>query len=352
MSTIKPLPPEFDINDIEILKKTNKANIALAGLNGLIYSLPNYELLLQPLTVREAVASSEIENIRTTTLDLLQAEIIGETASLPKAQKETLFYKNALMMGYQAIKTNQFLSTNSIVDIQSILEPNKPGIRTQMGTVIADGYGNVVHKPPQHETEIRDLMQNLDNYMNENHADIDPLIKLAIGHYQFESIHPFYDGNGRTGRIIMILYLVLVKRLDYPVLFLSGYLLSHKADYYRLLQEVRTLGKWKEWVLYILDGIILQSEETTIKVKQISNLKLKWKKLLKEKYPQLYTIEVLDYLFGHAFYTQTHMESKLSISRPTVVKYMKNLMQDGIVQDKKVGKERLFFIPEFIGILS
>jgi Fic family protein len=352
MSNISPLPPDFDSNDVEILKKTNRANIALAQLNGLIYALPNYELLLQPLTVREAVASSEIENIRTTTLDLLQAEIIGETASLPTAQKETLYYKNALMQGYQSLKSNQFLATNSIVEIQKILEPNKPGIRTQMGTVIVDGYGQVVHKPPQNEKEIRDLMQNLDNYMNEHHTDTDPLIKLAVCHYQFESIHPFYDGNGRTGRIIMILYLVLTKRLDYPILFLSGYLLTNKAQYYKLLQEVRTLGKWKEWVLYILDGVIAQSEETAIKVKQISSLKLKWKKLLKEKYPQLYTIEVLDYLFGYAFYTQTHMESKVAISRPTVVKYMENLMQEGYVQDKKVGKERLFFIPEFIGILN
>jgi Fic family protein len=352
MSAIASLPPDFDIDDIQILKKTNQANIALAGLNGLIFSLPNFELLLQPLTIREAVASSEIENIRTTTLDLLQAEIIGETANLPKAQKETLNYKNALMAGFKSVKTNGFIATNQIVDIQSILEPSKSGVRTQMGTVIADGFGKVIHRPPQHEKEIRDLMQNLDNFMNNDLLDVDPLIKMAIGHYQFESIHPFYDGNGRTGRITMILYLVLTKRLDYPILFLSGYLLSNRQAYYRLLQEVRTMNKWKEWVLFILDGVISQSLETTQKVKQISNLKLKWKKLLKENYPQLYTVEILDYLFGYAFYTQTHMEARVTISRPTIVKYMELLIEQGLVKDKKVGKERLFFIPEFISILS
>jgi Fic family protein len=352
MTTIANLPPNFDFDDIQILKKTNQANIALAGLNGLIFSLPNFELLLLPLTIREAVASNEIENIRTTTLELLQAEIIGETANLPKAQKETLNYKNGLMKGFEEVKKNGFIATNQIVDIQSILKPSKSGVRTQMGTVIADGFGNVIHKPPQNEKEIRDLMQNLDDFMNNDLLDIDPLVKMAIGHYQFESIHPFYDGNGRTGRIIMILFLVLAKRLDYPILFLSGYLLANRQDYYRLLQEVRTMNKWKEWVIFILDGVISQSLETCQKVRKISDLKLKWKKILKENYSQLYTVEILDYLFGYAFYTQTHMESRVAISRPTIVKYMEILINQGLVKDKKVGKERLFFIPEFISILS
>lgn len=222
-----------------------------------------------------------------------------------------------------------------------------------MGTVIADGYGNIVHIPSQKESEIRKLMHNLDKFVNETPSnDVDPLIKVAISHYQFESIHPFYDGNGRTGRILMNLHLVLATRLRYPVLFLSGYILNKKLDYYRLLQEVRTKENWKEWILFILEGIRVQSIETAQKVKQISDLKLKWKKILKQNYPQFYSVEILDYLFGYAFYTQTHMSQKVNISRPTVIKYLDNMLGKGLVLDKKVGKERLFFVPEFLEILS
>jgi Fic family protein len=352
MSTLKPLPPKFDFDDIDILKKTNEANIALAELNGLIFSLPVYELLLQPLTAREAVASSEIENIRTTTLDILQAEITGETSLLPKAQKETLNYKDALLRGYQIVKDKEFISTNTTVEIQKVLEPNQSGIRNTMGTVIADGLGNVIYTPPQNEKDIRDLMDNLDSYVNDQKDNVDPLIKLAVYHYQFESIHPFFDGNGRTGRILMILYLYLVKRLRYPVLFISGFILKNKDSYYRLLQEVRTKENWKEWILFILDSVAIQSRETSQKVMQISDLKKSWKRILKDKYPQMYSIEMLDYLFAHAFYTQTHMSENVSITRQTAVKYMEILLEADLMREKKTGKERLFFIPDFLQILS
>ncbi|MEI6729195.1 MAG: Fic/DOC family N-terminal domain-containing protein [bacterium] len=351
MSDLKTLPPEFDFDDVDILKKSLEANIALAELNGLVYSLPNYDLLLQPLTAREAVASSEIENIRTTTLDILQAEITRENTLLPSAQKETLNYKDALLAGYKIVKDKGFLATNIIVEIQKILEPNKSGIRTQMGTVIADGQGNVVHTPPQKESQIRDLMDNLGQFIN-NDIGGDPLVKMAIAHYQFESIHPFYHGNGRTGRILMILYLVMVSRLRYPVLFLSGYILSNKAIYYKLLQEVRTKYSWKEWALFILEGVRVQSLETAKKVKQISDIKLKWKKILKQEYSQFYSIEILDYLFEYAFYTQTHMSERVDLSRPTIAKYLDLMVQNNQLGEKKVGKERLFFIPEFLEILG
>ena len=306
---------------------------------------------MQPLTAREAVASSEIENIRTTTIDILQAEINRENSILPSALKETLNYKDALLKGYEIVKEKGFLATNFIVEIQKILEPNKSGIRNQMGTVIADGQGNIIHTPPQKESEIRDLMDNLDKYTNSD-TDTDPLIKMAINHYQFESIHPFFDGNGRTGRILMILQLILANRLHYPVLFLSGYILDYKANYYRLLQEVRTKNNWKEWVLFILEGVKVQSIETAKKVKQISDLKLTWKRFLKAEYPQFYSIEILDYLFSSAFYTQTHMSNKVDLSRPTIVKYLDLMIQNNQIKDKKIGKERLFFIPEFLEILS
>jgi len=349
---IKKIPPNFDTDDVDILKKAIEANNNLGELNGLIYSLPNFELFLQPLTVREAVASSEIENIRTTTLDVLQAEITFNKSNLLNVQKETLNYKKALLQGYEELKENNFLATNGIVRIQKILEPSKFGIRNQMGTVIADGSGNVVHEPPQNETKIRDLMENLDEYINNFDDKIDPLIKMAIYHYQFESIHPFYDGNGRTGRILMILYLSLAKRLRYPVLFLSDYILKNKVDYYRLLQEVRTKESWKEWILFILEGVNIQAKETAEKVKQMSDLKTQWKNNLKQKYPQIYSVEMIDYLFSYAFYTQTNIVKSVDISRPTAVKYLEIFIKNKYMKEKQVGKERLFYIPDFVDLLS
>ncbi len=352
MTSIAKIPPDFNFDDIEILKKAIKANTALAELNGLILSLPNYEILLQPLTIREAVASSEIENIRTTTIDILQAEISHEISNLSKEQKETLNYKEALLSGFQRIKKQEFLATNDLVFIQEILEPNKSGIRNQMGTVIADGKGKVIHTPPQEEKEIRDLMKNLDDFINNKEDEIDPLIKMAIHHYQFETIHPFFDGNGRTGRIAMILYLILAGRLRYPALFLSGYILQNKADYYRLLQQVREKNSWKEWILFILEGVAIQSRESSQKILAISHLKKHWKEILKTNYAQIYSVEILDYLFSQAFYTQTNMSSRLSISRPTSIKYLEIFEKEGLMKEKRVGKERLFYISAFLEALQ
>jgi Fic family protein len=349
--TVKKLQRNFDFDKVQILKASRDASVALAELNGLIYGIPHYELLLKPLTVREAVASSEIENIRTTTLDILQVEIsTGKIKA--SAQKETLNYKAALLRGYEIVKNKGFLATNDLVEIQRILEPHKAGIRNQMGTVIADGFGKVVHTPPQEEKEVRDLLEDLDDFLNDDSDNLDPLIKAAIIHHQFESIHPFFDGNGRTGRILMILYLILVSKLHFPVLFISGYILANKADYYNLLQHVREHDNWDAWVLFILKAIEIQSKETSIKVKKISDLKLFWKQLLKEKYPKIYSVELLDYLFKSAFYTQTHISKNLDISRPTAVKYLNQLVESGHLKERKGGKERLFYIPEFVEALS
>jgi Fic family protein len=348
---VKPLQKSWDFDTVEILKASRDAGIALAELNGLIYGIPNYELLLTPLTAREAVASSEIENIRTTTLDILLAEVSNHKITV-SAQKETLAYKKALLEGYKNIRGKEFLATNDLVKIQTILEPNKPGIRNQMGTVIAGGLGNVIHTPPQEESLIRDLLKNLDEFVNDTQDNIDPLIKCAIIHYQFETIHPFFDGNGRTGRILMILYLVLAGKLRFPVLYLSGYILAQKNDYYKFLQEVRDTDNWDNWILFVLKGIEKQSKETNIKVKRISDLKNEWKILLKESYLKFYSPQILDYLFSHAFYTQTHLSENLKVSRPTAARYLDTLAQDRFLKSKKEGKERLFFISEFVNILS
>ena len=345
-SKLTTLPPKINLRDVEILEKALKANIALAELNGLILSIPNYEILLAPLTAREAVASSEIESIYTTTLDILQAELFPEE-KLPKEQKETLNYKQALLAGYESILNKAFISTNQIVEIQKVLEPSKSGIRKLPGTVIVNGIGEVIYTPPQGEALIRGLLKNWEDYCNEP-SGADALIRMAILHYQFESIHPFYDGNGRTGRILMVLQLFLEKRLRFPILFLSGYILSTKRRYYELLQKVRTENLWKEWIIYILEGIEKQSLETSKRIFAIKNLieKMKRTSLLGE------SAELIDYWFSRAFYSQKDMIRILGINRKTASKYLESLRKNGAFEMKIIKKQKIYFNQEFIKLLS
>ena len=329
-----------------------KANIALAKLNGLVVSIPNYEILLQPLTVREAVASSGIENIITTTLEVLQAELLGEKQSNP-AEKETMHYKQALLFGYQSVKAKEFLATNQIIEMQEILVPEKPGIRKIPGTAVVNAQTKeVVHQPPQHETEIRNLLKNMDEYCNAQSGDVDPLIKMAVLHHQFETIHPFYDGNGRTGRILMVLYLVLTERLNYPVLFLSGYLLKNRQEYYRLLQEVRKTRDWRNWVLYILDMVQTQSQKTCDTIQSILSLMEQYKVLIKKKLPQLYSLELVMALFSHAFHNQVEFANLLGIHVNSAAKYLNLLEAKKIVSSKSINKKKVYFVEDFVNQLN
>lgn len=358
-SSLAPLPPKINLREVEILEKALKANIALAELNGLVLSIPNYEILLAPLTAREAVASSEIENIHTTTLDILQAELFPEE-KLSKEQKETLNYKQALLAGYQSILSKEFISTNQIVDIQKVLEPSKSGIRKLPGTVIVNGLGEVIYTPPQGESLLRALLKNWEDYCNQT-SEVDALIRMAILHYQFESIHPFYDGNGRTGRILMVLQLVLEKRLRFPILFLSGYILKTKRRYYELLQKVRTENYWKEWIIYILEGIEKQSLETSQRILAIKNLIEEIKHPLtidsrptKTWFPVPKTIsgDILDYWFSRAFYSQKDMVKTLGINRKTASKYLDSFYKMKFLELKIIKKQKIYFNPEFIKLLS
>lgn len=356
-SALSSLPPKIDLREVEILEKALSANIALAELNGLVLSIPNYEILLVPLTAREAVASSEIESIYTTTLDILQAELFPEE-NLPKEQKETLNYKQALLAGYRSVLSKEFISTNQIIDIQKVLEPIKSGIRKLPGTVIVNGLGEVIYTPPQGEALLRTLLKNWEDYCNKP-SEIDALIRMAILHYQFESIHPFYDGNGRTGRILMVLHLVLEKRLRFPILFLSGYILKTKRRYYELLQKVRTENAWKEWIVYILEGIEKQSLETSQRILAIKTLIEKTKHPLaidgrptKGWFPKTISGNILDYWFSRAFYSQKDMVKALEINRKTASKYLDGFHKRGFLEMKIVKKQKIYFNPEFIKLLS
>lgn len=346
------LPPDYDFDDLDIWKKVNSANIALSRLSGEAKSIPNREVLIEPLTFREAVASSEIENIVTTLDEAFQVTYFTEK-ELKIEQKETRNYRKALLAGYGIIKEKEFLNTNAIIEIQSKLEPGRGGIRKLPGTQIRNlGTNEVLYTPPEGERVIRDLLKNFDDYLNDFSDDLDPLIRMALLHYQFESIHPFYDGNGRTGRILMVLYLCLAQRLDLPILFISGYINRHRSDYYRLLREVTLNHNWKEWVLFILGAVEEQSLKTTQSVIGIRDLMRKYRETINTQKPKIYSAELVEYLFSYPYYTKATMLKKLGISsRNTAYKYFSELREIGLIEEKRYKKEIIYYCPAFHELL-
>ncbi len=347
------LPPDFNFDDIEILKKVNKANIALSKLSGIAQSIPNRKLLIEPLSVREAVASSGIENINTTVEEVFQASLFSES-KLTKEQKETLHYKDALLTGFEMIENKGFLNTNSFIQIQSILEPEKKGLRKVPGVKIANSFtGEVLYTPPEGEVLIRELLKNFEDYYNHDEGhEVDPLIKTAVCHYQFESIHPFLDGNGRVGRILMVLQLISAQRLQTPILFLSGYINTHRNEYYRLLREVTSKNNWKEWILYILTAIEEQSKQTTSTVMLIRDLMQEYRDNIKLSLPKLYSADLIEFLFSHPFYSQKIISQNLGLSRNTAFKYLNSLLKKNFVEVLKLKNENMFYSNRFLGLLK
>lgn len=350
------LPPDFDFNDVELLKLVNKTNIALSSFNGTAKVLPNRVMIMEPLTVREAVASSGVENINTTVSEVFKAELFPEQDATT-SQKETLHYRDALSKGATLVVENGFLNTNNYIEIQSILEPKKSGIRKKAQTeepvrIENSTTGEVIYTPPAGEEVLREMLKNYENYFNDfsNDDDIDPLIKLAIMHYQFEAIHPFRDGNGRTGRILMVLYLMLANRIDLPVLFLSGYILEHRDEYYRLLRGVTERGEWKQWVTFILTAIIHQSKETELTIMAIRRLMQQYKeKAGAEGFPD--SSVFVDYIFSKTTYTYKDLAARCGVHKNTATKYLNDLVGKGILKKGKYKKEAIFYYPDFINLL-
>ncbi len=341
MADIKLLPPDADLETKRVLKQLVRSNRALAELKGYAGMIPNKNILINAVTINEAKDSSEIENIITTHDELFKAMSQGNYNN--PAAKEVINYRTALWHGYELVKDKKILTTNIIVEIQRSIEKNRAGIRKLPGTVLKnEATGEVVYTPPSGEKEILILMDNLEKYINDDHDNVDPLIKLAVIHYQFESIHPFYDGNGRTGRIINVLYLVLKELLDSPILYLSKYIIRNKSAYYRLLQDVRTKGKWEEWILFILTGIEETAEETLMLVKKINDVVEKTAEDIRDKLPKIYSRELVDLLF-YEFYTKiVYIEKGLNITRKTASNYLSSLEEKGFLVSQKVGKERIF----------
>lgn len=348
------LPPNFNFDDVALLKLINKANNSLFELKGMANVLPNSGILVSPLTIREAVASSGIENINTTVENALKADVIYEKSELVGAEKEILNYRDALREGYKLLKRDGFLNTNSFIGIQSVLEPSKSGVRKIPGVAIRSSKtGEKIYTPPEGEKIILDKLKNFEDYFNNqnNFYDIDPLVRMAVMHYQFEAIHPFLDGNGRTGRIIMILYLVLTERLELPILFLSKYILENRDEYYRKLRGVTEGGQWGEWVTYILQGVDVQAQETKKNIIQIKSLIGEYKEIAHKDGTKI-TSQMLDYLFSNPFYSQKKMAESLQVHRNTAAKYFQELEEAGIVQKFKHKQGFVYYNQKFLNILS
>jgi len=335
------LPPKAELETGSVLKALAKASRALAELKGYADTIPNKNILINAITINEAKDSSAIENIITTHDELYKA--MSSTAKVNAAAKEVVSYRSALWLGYEKVKSSGLLTTNMIVEIQSLIEKNRAGIRKLPGTVLMNAdTGETVYTPPSGEDTILQLMGNLEKYINNQPDATDPLIKLAVIHYQFESIHPFYDGNGRTGRILNILYLVLTQLLDSPILYLSNYIIRNKERYYILLQEVRTKENWEDWIVFILDGIEQTAAETLQLVKRINTQMDAMTAEMKVKLPKLYSKELMNLLF-YEFYTKIkYIETGLAVSRLTAAGYLKELEDAGFLESEKLGRERIY----------
>jgi Fic family protein len=317
------LPPQENLETLSVFKALNKASRALGSLKG-IDALSDTKislLVMEPLLVPESVSSNEIEWIHTTIKEFFDAEM--DKKKMIWNNKEVQNYRNALLRWFKQIKEHEFLIVNDIMKIQEILEPNKPGIRSSPGKKIMNSLtGQTLYVPPQWQQLLLDLMGNLEKYINDDSlSPVDPLIKMAIIHYQFESIHPFLDGNWRTWRILMILYLVLKWLLDFPMLYLSGYINKHKADYYRLLHEIRIKNTWEEYVIYMLQGIEQQAEHTTQQLIDINTLINQIKEKVKNISWIKYNDEFVLWLFEQPSFTLTWLEASTSIHRHTLRKY-------------------------------
>lgn len=337
------LPPGVDLETKVILKQVAVSHRYLAELKGVARTIPNQNILIQTLPLLEAKDSSAIENIVTTHDELYRMELLEESFQ-SSAAKEVQNYRTALKYGFEKVKGKSLLTNNLILEIQKIVKKQESGFRTLPGTDLKNFItGEVVYTPPQLKDDIIRLMNNLEKIINEEKLyPIDPLIKMAVIHYQFESIHPFYDGNGRTGRIINILYLVLNQLLDIPILYLSRYIIQNKERYYNLLQSVRENGNWKEWVLYILKGVEETSKNTIFMIESIKELMDKYKKEISSNYKKIYSHELLNLLFKHPYTKIDFLEKELDISRQTASKYLDVLTEGGYLKKEKFGRNNLY----------
>lgn len=342
------LPLPYDLETKAVLRQANIANKKLAELKGVATTIPNEGILISTLTLQEAKESSAIESIVTTHDDLYRAEIDIHKDLISASTKEVLNYRQAILFGFDMIRKDKVLSANRIKQIQEHIEHNRAGFRTLPGTTLKDSQGAVVYTPPQSAIEIEEHMANLEAFINNNAmSDYDPLIKMAIIHHQFESIHPFYDANGRTGRIVNILYLIINDLLDLPILYLSRFVTQNKGEYYRLMQAIRDKDgdnsrEWEAWVLFILRGVERTAEDTILLVKGISQLMGEYKAKLRPLFGKQYKHELLNNLFFHPYTKIDFMARDLMVGRKSATKYLDTIVAAGLLSKIKMGRENYY----------
>lgn len=351
MSSLPSLPLR-DLSALdtrEVWSALTEAHRQVAELKGLCESLPNQGILLDTLSIQEAKDSSEIENIITTHDELY----VSDDESAPSAAaKEVRHYVSALRVGFAAVREEGLIRLETLLAVQAELEQNRAGLRTLPGTVLKnETTGEVIYEPPQDAVEVASLMANLIDFL---HADdgLDPLLRMAIAHHQFESIHPFYDGNGRTGRILNLLILQREGLLGLPVLYLSRYITTTKAEYYRLLQTVRAEDRWAEWCLYLLRGVAVTARSAITLVKNLRDLMQQTKKAIRERLPKIYSQDLLNNLFHYPYTKIESVERDLGVSRVTAGKYLELLTGAGFLEKQKIGKTNFYINTPLFLLLS
>jgi Fic family protein len=349
---LKELPLTVDVETKAVLKSLPSAHAALAELKGIASTIPNQIILVNTLGLQEAKDSSAIENIITTHDDLYKSELNLDSFKSLEA-KEVQNYISALKKGFELIKTKGLITNNIIIEIQRELEGNSAGFRKPPGTALkSSSTGETIYTPPQDINEINSLMKNLEKFINDpSISDYDPIVKMAIIHYQFESIHPFYDGNGRTGRIINILYLIIEKLQNLPILYLSNYIIQNKSDYYRLLQELRDNENWEEWLLFMIHGIEKTSRETIELIIQIKELMMEYKYKLRNNY-KFYSQDLLNNLFKHPYTKIEFIVNDLNVSRITAANYLNKLAEDGILKKERIGTGNYYVNEKLFNLLT
>lgn len=352
--TIPELPLQYDLETKAVLKQVNQANRKLAELKGVARTIPNEAILISTLTLQEARESSEVENIVTTHDDLYRADLALKQDVVSASTKEVLNYREAIVHGFSIVRKQMMLTNNTIKSIQEKLEHNSAGFRSVPGTALKKNDGEVVYTPPQNHQQILEYMNNLEKFINVSElSDLDPLIKMAIIHHQFESIHPFYDGNGRTGRIINVLYLVMSDMLDLPILYLSRYITRNKGEYYRLIQAIRdndgnNQKEWEEWILFILKGVEETAEDTIRLVKGIGDLMNKFKNILRPAFGNRYKHELLNNLFFHPYTKIEFVQRDMIVERKTAAKYLEKIVEIGLLKKIKIWNTNYYVNTELV----
>ena len=348
------LPLPTSIETPAVLRASARAHRHLAELKGRAVSVPNPTILVDTLTLQEARASCEIENIVTTQDWLYRADLFPDSAVDPAA-KEVARYRAAVKRGFDWLRSeNSRLTNDLLIELYQLVTSRADGFRTEPGTVIGNAYtGEIVYVPPQDPNEVAAKMTELERFANDNElSSLDPLVKMAVIHHQFESIHPFTDGNGRVGRIVNVLYVVRSGLLESPILYLSGFITRNKAHYYQALQEVRDEGDWERWLLYMLDAVSETACRTLVIVERIRELMVEYKHAIRSKLPRIYSHALVNNIFRNPYTKIDLVRREVGVSRPTAARYLEALTKEGFLSKRSAGRGNYYVNTRLVDLFS